>query len=159
MGIALASEGRRLFAGMSVEENLVLGAWTKRDKVKENIERVYTYFPQLKEKRKTLAGDLSGGQQQMLSIGRALMSEPKLLMIDELSLGLAPAVVDDLADTLRNINREEGISMILVEQEVSLALEISHRSYVFDLGEIVDEGTSEDLIKRDSIRRTYLSIL
>ena len=159
MGIALASEGRRLFAGMSVEENLILGAWTNRNKVEENLERVYTYFPQLKEKRKTLAGDLSGGQQQMLSIGRAIMSDPDLLMIDELSLGLAPAVVDDLAEILKRINREEGISMILVEQEVSLALEISHRSYVFDLGEIVDEGTSEELMKRDSIRRTYLSIL
>ncbi len=158
-GIALASEGRRLFLGMTVEENLLLGAWTKKERARENLERVYSYFPELYKKRKDLAGDLSGGQQQMLSIGRALMSEPKLLMIDELSLGLAPAVVDRLARILLRIREEEGISMIVVEQEVSLALDISDRAYVFDLGEIVDEGRSEELLRRDSIRRTYLSVL
>lgn len=158
-GIALAAEGRKLFLGMNVEENLILGGWTNRKRVKENLERVYTYFPQLKEKRKVLAGDLSGGQQQMLSIGRALMSKPKLLMIDELSLGLAPAVVDELAEILLSINQNEGISMLIVEQEVSLALQISERAYVFDLGEVVDEGTSEELRERDSIRRIYLSVI
>ncbi|MDQ7038222.1 MAG: ABC transporter ATP-binding protein [Aquificota bacterium] len=158
-GIALASEGRRLFLGMTVEENLILGAWTRKDRVKESLEKVYSYFPELYRKRKDLAGDLSGGQQQMLSIGRALMSGPKLLMIDELSLGLAPAVVERLAGILLRIREEEGISMIVVEQEVSLALEISDRAYVFDLGEIVDEGRSEDLLKRDTIRKTYLSVL
>ncbi len=159
MGIALAMEGRRLFLGMTVEENLLLGAWVKKEKAKENLEKVYEYFPQLKEKRRSLAGDLSGGQQQMLSIGRALMSEPKLLMIDELSLGLAPAVVDKLARSLTEIREKEDISILVVEQEVSLALEISDRAYVFDLGEVVDQGTSRELLKRDSIRRTYLSIL
>ncbi len=158
-GIALAAEGRKLFLGMSVEENLLLGSWIKRDKVRENLERVYEYFPQLREKRKTLAGDLSGGQQQMLSIGRALMSEPRLLMIDELSLGLAPAVVDRLAQIILSIREKEGISILVVEQEVSLALEISDRAYVFDLGTIVDEGSSEELLRRDSIRRTYLSLM
>ncbi|WP_457600471.1 ABC transporter ATP-binding protein [Hydrogenivirga sp.] len=158
-GISLAAEGRKLFLGMSVEENLFLGGWTRRSRVKENLSRVYSYFPELREKRNSLAGDLSGGQQQMLSIGRALMAEPKLLMIDELSLGLAPAVVDRLADILLNIRRKEGISMLLVEQEVSLALEISDRAYVFDLGEVVDEGSSQELMERDSIRRTYLSIV
>ncbi|EDP75125.1 ABC transporter ATP-binding protein [Hydrogenivirga sp. 128-5-R1-1] len=158
-GLALASEGRRLFLGMSVEENLIMGSWTKRSRVKENLDRVYSYFPELKGKRKDLAGDLSGGQQQMLSIGRALMSEPKLLMIDELSLGLAPAVVDRLAETLLSIREREKISMLIVEQEVSLALEVSNRAYVFDLGEVVDEGYSEELLERDSIRRTYLSVL
>jgi len=158
MGMALASEGRRLFLGMSVEENLLLGAWCRRDGAGERLERVYQYFPELKEKRKSLAGDLSGGQQQMLSIGRALMSVPRLLMIDELSLGLAPAVVERLSETLLRIREEEDISVLVVEQEVSLALEISDRAYVFDLGEIVDEGTSKDLIRRDSIRRTYLSL-
>ncbi len=157
-GISLAVEGRRLFLGMSVEENLILGAWTKRDKLKLNLERVYSYFPQLAEKRKALAGDLSGGQQQMLSIGRALMAEPKLLMIDELSLGLAPVVVEKLAEILLKIKAEEGISILVVEQEVSLALEISERAYIFDLGEVVEEGNSADLIKKDSIRRTYLSL-
>ncbi len=159
MGMALAAEGRRLFLGMSVEENLMMGSWTDRGRVKENLERVYTYFPELYEKRKDLAGDLSGGQQQMLSIGRALMSNPVLLMIDELSLGLAPAVVSRLAEILLRIREEEGISMIVVEQEVSLALEISDRAYVFDLGEVVDEGRSEDLLRRDSIKKTYLSVL
>ena len=159
MGIALTMEGRRLFLGMTVEENLLLGAWVKKEKAKENLEKVYEYFPQLKEKRRSLAGDLSGGQQQMLSIGRALMSEPKLLMIDELSLGLAPAVVDKLARSLTEIREKEDISILVVEQEVSLALEISDRAYVFDLGEVVDQGTSRELLKRDSIRRTYLSIL
>jgi branched-chain amino acid transport system ATP-binding protein len=158
-GIALAPEGKHLFLGMSVEENLILGAWTNRERRKENLHRVYSYFPQLEEKRKDLAGDLSGGQQQMLSIGKALMSEPKLLMIDELSLGLAPAVVDSLAEILVRINSEEGISMLIVEQEVSLALEISNRAYVFDLGNIVDSGMSKELIKRDSIRRTYMGLL
>ncbi|RLJ71240.1 amino acid/amide ABC transporter ATP-binding protein 2 (HAAT family) [Hydrogenivirga caldilitoris] len=158
-GLALAGEGRNLFLGMSVEENLVLGGWTKRPRVKENLERVYSYFPELKEKRKTLAGDLSGGQQQMLSIGRALMSQPKLLMIDELSLGLAPAIVDRLAQILLDIKEKEGLSILLVEQEVSLALEISRRAYVFDLGEVVDEGASKELMERDSIKRTYLSIV
>ncbi len=159
LGIALAAEGRKLFLGMTVEENLLLGAWVKKEKAKENLERVYSYFPELYEKRRELAGDLSGGQQQMLSIGRALMSEPKLLMIDELSLGLAPAVVDRLANILTRIREEEGISMLIVEQEVSLALDISDRAYVFDLGEVVDEGRSEDLLRRDSIRKTYLSVL
>ncbi len=158
-GIALAAEGRRLFLGMSVEENLLLGGWTNRKRVKENLERVYHYFPQLAEKRRALAGDLSGGQQQMLSIGRALMAEPRLLMIDELSLGLAPAVVDRLARILLTVKEQEGISMLVVEQEVSLALEISERAYVFDLGEVVDEGASGELLARDSIRRTYLSVL
>ena len=158
-GIALAAEGRRLFLGMSVEENLLLGGWIMRERVRENLERVYEYFPQLKEKRRTLAGDLSGGQQQMLSIGRALMSEPRLLMIDELSLGLAPAVVERLAEIILSIREREGISILVVEQEVSLALEISDRAYVFDLGTVVDEGSSEELLKRDSIRRTYLSLV
>ncbi len=158
-GIALAAEGRKLFLGMSVEENLLLGGWIRRDRVKENLERVYEYFPQLREKRRALAGDLSGGQQQMLSIGRALMSEPKLLMIDELSLGLAPAVVDRLAQIILSIREREGISILVVEQEVSLALEISDRAYVFDLGTIVDEGSSEELLRRDSIRKTYLSLM
>ena len=157
-GISLAAEGKHLFLGMSVEENLIVGAWLRRSRVKENLDKVYTYFPQLKEKRKSLAGDLSGGQQRMLSIGRALMGEPKLLMIDELSLGLAPAVVDKLAEILKSIRDNEGISMLLVEQEVTLALEVSERAYVFDLGRVVDEGTSEELIKKDSIRKAYLNI-
>jgi len=158
LGISLAAEGRRLFLGMSVEENLLLGGWVCKGSVRENLEKVYSYFPQLKEKRKTLAGDLSGGQQQMLSLGRALMSSPKLLLIDELSLGLAPVVVESLALSLRTVKEEEGLSILLVEQEVSLALEISDRAYVFDLGRVVDEGSSEDLLRRDSIRRTYLSL-
>ncbi|NPA41440.1 MAG: ABC transporter ATP-binding protein [Aquificae bacterium] len=157
-GIALAAEGRQLFLGMSVEENLLMGGWLRRKEIKDNLEKVYSYFPQLREKRKTLAGDLSGGQQQMLSIGRALMAKPKLLMIDELSLGLAPAVVDRLAEVLKSIRDKEGISILLVEQEVSLALDISERSYVFDLGEIVEEGPSPELKRRDSIRKTYLSV-
>jgi len=158
-GIALASEGRKLFLGMSVEENLILGGWTRRERVRENLEKVLSYFPELSEKRKALAGDLSGGQQQMLSIGRALMAEPKLLMIDELSLGLAPAVVDRLAHILRTVRDREGVAMLIVEQEVSLALDISERAYVFDLGEVVDEGSSAELLNRDAIRRTYLSVL
>ncbi len=157
-GIALAPEGKHLFLGMSVEENLILGGWTNRRRIVDNLERVYSYFPQLKEKRKHLAGDLSGGQQQMLSIGKALMSEPKLLMIDELSLGLAPAVVDGLARILMEVNRKEGISMLIVEQEVSLALEISNRAYVFDLGNVVDSGFSKELIERDSIRKAYMGL-
>lgn len=158
-GISLAAEGRRLFLGMSVEENLLLGGWGRRERVKENLQRVYEYFPQLWEKRRSLAGDLSGGQQQMLSIGRALMGEPKLLMIDELSLGLAPVVVEKLALTILSLREREGISVLLVEQEVSLALDISDRAYVFDLGTVVDEGDSQELLRRDSIRKAYLSLM
>ena len=156
LGISLAAEGRRLFLGMSVEENLLLGSWTDKGNVKENLDKVYTYLPELYEKRGYLAGDLSGGQQQMLSIGRALMSNTKLLMIDELSLGLAPSLVDRLAAKLLEIRDREKISMLIVEQEVSLALDVSDRAYVFDLGEVVDQGTSLELKERDSIRRTYL---
>lgn len=158
-GMALAPEGKHLFLGMSVEENLILGAWTNRERIGENLDRIYSYFPQLRDKRTHLAGDLSGGQQQMLSIGKALMSEPRLIMIDELSLGLAPAVVDSLAQILKEINEKEGISILVVEQEVSLALEISDRAYVFDLGNIVDSGYSEELLKRDSIRKTYMGLI
>ncbi len=157
-GISLAAEGKHLFLGMSVEENLLVGGWLRRDRVKENLEKVYSYFPQLGEKRNSLAGDLSGGQLRMLSIGRALMAEPRLLMIDELSLGLAPAVVDKLSRILISIRERERISLLIVEQEVSLALEISDRAYVFDLGTIVDEGPSEELLQKDSIRRAYLSV-
>jgi branched-chain amino acid transport system ATP-binding protein len=157
-GISLAIEGRKLFLGMTVEENLIVGAWVNKKRVSENLEKVYSYFPQLWEKRRSLAGDLSGGQQQMLSIGRALMSSPTFLMIDELSLGLAPKVVDTLAEILIKIKEEEKISMLIVEQEVSLALDISQRAYVFDFGEVVDEGASPELMERDSIRRAYLSL-
>jgi branched-chain amino acid transport system ATP-binding protein len=130
MGLSFASDMRNLFLSMSVEENLILGAYTKKEKVKEMLERVYHYFPELADVRKKLAGELSGGFQRMLSIGRALMSAPKLLMIDELSLGLSPKMAERLGSALLSINRETGIAMLLVEQEIYLAGEVCSRGYV-----------------------------
>jgi branched-chain amino acid transport system ATP-binding protein len=156
MGISFASDMRNLFLSMSVEENLILGAYTKKEKVKEMLERVYHFFPELADARKKLAGELSGGFQRMLSIGRALMSAPKLLMIDELSLGLSPKMAERLGSALLSINRETGIAMLLVEQEIYLAGELCNRGYVLDLGRVVAHGEVKKLLEEDVVRKVYM---
>jgi branched-chain amino acid transport system ATP-binding protein len=159
-GLAMVPEGRRLFAGLSILENLRLGAYARRDgaAARRELERVFGYFPELAEIRERLAGNLSGGQQQMCAIGRALMSRPKLLMVDELSLGLAPVVVDRLAATLARINAEDGITMLLVEQDVELAFDLAASAYVLETGRIVASGPSAVLREREDIRDAFLGI-
>ncbi|MFW7341006.1 ABC transporter ATP-binding protein [Pollutimonas sp. H1-120] len=156
-GLALAPEGRRLFPGLSVFENLRLGAYTTRDRQtwKESLERVYSYFPRVHERRNQLAGSLSGGEQQMVAIGRALMSRPKVLLLDEPSLGLAPKIIIDMAKIVREINTA-GITVVIVEQNARLALRLSSYGYVLDTGRLVSEGTSETLLNDDQIKNAYL---
>lgn len=161
MGIGYAPEGRHLFFGLTVEDNLLMGAFQRKvdgKTLKEDLEFVYNLFKPLKGYRKKYAGNLSGGEQQMCAIGRALMSKPTLLIIDELSLGLAPVVVDDLTETIIKLRDEEGITILIVEQDVQVALDIADRGYVFESGSIVMEGDSESLSKNKHIKTAYLGI-
>lgn len=151
--VAQVPEGRQLFADMSVEDNLRLGAWTRRDR---SPGRVLQLFPPLAALRKRVAGTLSGGEQQMVAVGRALMAEPDLLAVDELSLGLAPMVVDDLAEHLARLNRERGMAVLLVEQNARLALELCPRAYVLEAGRIALSGTASELEHSAAVRAAYL---
>jgi len=157
LGIALVPEGRRLFTGMSVRENLELGAYRGAAKAgrARSMERVLALFPVLGEKLGLAAGTLSGGQQQMLAIGRALMARPKLLLLDEPSLGLAPAIVVEMFRILREVNRG-GVAVLLVEQNVAMALDLASRAYVLEEGRIVAQGAPRELSSREEIRRAYL---
>ncbi|HOJ51486.1 MAG TPA: ABC transporter ATP-binding protein [Syntrophales bacterium] len=160
LGITQCPEGRRLFPDMSVYKNLLVGAYVfRRDKARINrlLETVFQIFPILQERKEQMAGTLSGGEQQMLAIGRALMSEPKLLMLDEMSLGLAPKVVENLFRTIKKI-KERGITIILVEQNAAKALATSDRVYVMESGKIAVAGLSRDLLKDPKIRSAYLGI-
>jgi branched-chain amino acid transport system ATP-binding protein len=159
-GLALVPEGRRLFKGLSVLENLLIGAYARedRDRIEQDIDKVTGYMPDLKPIMGRLAGDLSGGQQQMCAIGRALMARPRVLLVDEMSLGLAPVVVDRLADMLQRINRESAISILVVEQDVELSLSISQTAYVLETGRIVACGSSKELRERDDIKAAYLGL-
>jgi len=151
-------EGRQLFDQMSVEENLLMGAYrTDRAKIAADLERVYGLLPTLKERRRQLAGSLSGGEQQMCAIARGLMAAPLLLMVDEMSLGLAPVVVDLLLDALEEI-RKEGITVLLVEQDVFSAFHVADRGYVLETGKIVRVGTARELLEDPEVRRAYLGI-
>jgi branched-chain amino acid transport system ATP-binding protein len=156
-GVVLVPEGRRLFATMTVLENLVLGAFTARARAKqeETLERVYGIFPILAERREQAAGTLSGGQQQMLAIGRALMSKPRLLLLDEPSLGLAPLVVSSIFEVLRQVS-EDGVTLLLAEQNARMALGLADRAYILEQGRVAGEGTGREMLESDHVRRAYL---
>lgn len=157
IGLAQCPEGRALFADMTVKDNLMLGAFLRKNKqeILYDLERVYGYFPRLKERVKQVAGSMSGGEQQMLAIGRALMSRPALLMMDEPSLGLSPLLVEELFTIIKDINKE-GISVLLVEQNVVASLEVAHRGYVIETGRVKFSGKKQELINNDEIRKAYL---
>ena len=157
MGIALSPEGRRILPHLTAEENLRLGAWTRNDAagVEEDLEHVFTLFPRLRERRRQKGGTLSGGEQQMLSVGRALMSRPNLLMLDEPSLGLAPILVEEVFDIIRAINAQ-GRTILLVEQNAWAALKIAHRAYVLEVGAVALSGTGEELLNDARVRSAYL---
>ncbi|SJZ51937.1 ABC transporter ATP-binding protein [Anaerorhabdus furcosa] len=157
MGLAQVPERRRVFAEQTVEENLELGAFTRKDKegIAKDLEMIYTRFPRLKERRKQLAGTLSGGEQQMLAMGRALMAKPKILLLDEPSMGLAPLLVKEIFSIIEDINNQ-GTTVLLVEQNAKMALGIADRAYVLETGEIVLTGTGEELASSDAIKKAYL---
>ena len=157
MGIIQVPEGRHVFADMTVEENLNMGAYIIKNKAsaKQSKERVYDLFPRLKERRKQLAGTMSGGEQQMLAIGRALMAEPDVLMLDEPSMGLAPIMVESVFEKIEEINKQ-GTTILLVEQNAFTALQISDRGYVIETGHVTITGTGEELIHDDRVRKAYL---
>jgi branched-chain amino acid transport system ATP-binding protein len=158
MGIAHVPEGRGTFSAQTVEENLHIGAMSRRDRagIAADVERIYEYFPRLKERRQQQAGTLSGGEQQMLAVGRALMLRPKLMLLDEPSFGLAPRIVQELFDILRKLNRGEGVSMLLVEQNASIALDLADHVYLLETGQMVMSGPTETIRADEDIRRAYL---
>ena len=157
MGISQVPEGRRIFQELTVAENLKMGAYTRRDKKEneETLERMYKRFPILKDRAKQIAGTLSGGEQQMLAMSRALMSHPKLLLLDEPSMGLSPLYVNTIFDMIKKVN-EEGTTVLLVEQNAKKALTIADRAYVLETGMMITEGTGHDLLEDDSIKKAYL---
>jgi branched-chain amino acid transport system ATP-binding protein len=157
-GIAHVPDGRGTFVNLSTEENLRLGAYTRRDKdgVEADLERVFGYFPRLKERREQQAGTLSGGEQQMLAVSRALMLRPRLMLLDEPSFGLAPLIVRELFEILRTVNQKEKVSMLVVEQNAAMALELADHAYLIETGRVVLSGTSQDIRQNDAVRRSYL---
>lgn len=159
-GISMIPEGRQLYSGMTVEDNLLMGAYTRKDKeaIRRDLQWVYGIFPILEERHDQLAGTLSGGESQMCAIGRGLMSDPHLLLVDELSLGLAPVVVDLLTQILTRIHREKNLTLLLVDQDVQTALQISKRGYVIDNGRVLLEGESEMLKNDPEIKKAYLGL-
>lgn len=155
-GISHVPEGRRIFQGMTVEENLQMGAFVaKPDRIAHNLEYVYEQFPRLKERTRQIAGTLSGGEQQMLAMGRALMSDPRLLMLDEPSMGLAPILVDQIFEIIVNLNKA-GTTILLVEQNAQMALSVADRAYVIETGRITLSGTGEELAKSEEVKKAYL---
>ncbi len=157
MGLSQVPEGRRVFAQMSVLENLEMGAYTRKNaaEMKQDLEMVFGHFPRLKERTKQLAGTLSGGEQQMLAMGRALMSHPDLLMLDEPSMGLSPILVQEIFAIIQEVNKS-GTTILLVEQNAHMALSIAHRAYVLETGRIVMEGDAKALLTNDDVRKAYL---
>ena len=157
-GIAMVPEGRRVFPFMSIKDNLMMGAFTRTNKgeIQDTLDSILIRFPRLKERYSQAAGTLSGGEQQMMVIGRALMAKPKLLLLDEPSLGIAPKLVQDIARSIVAINRDEGVSVLLVEQNSRMALSLSHRAYALATGKVVIEGNSKELLHDDRIKAAYL---
>ena len=155
-GVSLVPEGREVFPYLTIEENLRLGGFTRKGALAADLDLVYSYFPILKERRKQAAGFLSGGQQQMLAIGRGLMAEPKLLMLDEPSLGLSPLLTQEIFGIIARLNADEGVTMLLVEQNAHIALETAHRGYVLEQGRIVMTGACSDLAASEDIQEFYL---
>jgi branched-chain amino acid transport system ATP-binding protein len=158
LGVAHVPDGRGTFLDLTTEENLRIGAYTRKDRraVAQDLERMFTYFPRLKERRRQQAGTLSGGEQQMLAVSRALMLRPRLLLLDEPSFGLAPMVVQDIFSIMRGINADEGVSVLLVEQNAALALELADRAYVLETGQVVLAGSAAEVRSNESVRRAYL---
>lgn len=156
-GISQVPEGRRVFPTMTVVENLEMGAYLRRDKkaILADMDMVYARFPRLKERRRQLAGTLSGGEQQMLAIGRALMARPELMLMDEPSMGLAPLLVKEIFSIIKDIN-EQGTTILLVEQNANMALSIAHKAFVIETGEIVLQGSAEQLLKSEDVKKAYL---
>ena len=155
-GLALVPEGRQIFLQMSVEENLEMGAFTRpSSEFDDGIADVYQRFPRLKERRRQVAGTLSGGEQQMLAVGRALMSKPRLLMLDEPSMGLAPILVEQIFDIIQELN-QHGTTILLVEQNAQMALSVAHRGYVLETGKIVTTGSGEELLEDEAVKKAYL---
>lgn len=159
IGIAQCIEGRRIFSQLSVRENLMMGAYLCHDnaKIKRNLEYVFTLFPRLLEREKQMGGTLSGGEQQMLAVGRALMQDPKLLMMDEPSLGLAPLLIEEVFRAIKKI-KEDGLPILLVEQNSKAALQVANRGYVLEVGELVLEDTAENLLHNEAIKKSYLGM-
>ena len=156
LGLAQVPEGRRVFLGMDVEENLEMGAYTQPNStIKDSMEMVFERFPRLKERRRQVAGTLSGGEQQMLAMGRAMMSKPKLLMLDEPSMGLAPILVEEIFDIIKTLN-QAGTTILLVEQNAQMALSIADRGYVLETGQVVLADEAKNLLHNDSVRKAYL---
>lgn len=157
LGISQVPEGRRVFSTMTVLENLEMGAYLRNDKkgIQQDLENVFTRFPRLKERRKQLAGTLSGGEQQMLAIGRALMARPELLLMDEPSMGLAPLLVKEIFEIIKDIN-DKGTTILLVEQNAHMALSIADKAYVIETGQIVLEGSARDLMNSEQVKKAYL---
>lgn len=158
MGVSHAPEGRQIFTELTVMENLRLGAYTRNDgkEIRQDLEKVFSYFPVLGERRKQEAGTLSGGEQQMLCIGRALMAKPKMLLLDEPSLGLAPMLVREIFDIIKAVNEQDGITVLLVEQNANMALGVAQYGYVLETGEVALHETAENLRRDESVRRAYL---
>jgi len=158
LGIAHVPQGRGTFVRQTVEENLQIGAMTRRNhaEIAADIERVYGYFPRLRERRRQQAGTLSGGEQQMLAVGRAMMLRPRLMLLDEPSFGLAPLIVQELFDILRTLNREQNVSILLVEQNASLALDLADHAYLIETGRLVIKGPARDIREDETVRRSYL---
>ena len=154
-GLAHVPEGRRIFLRMTVQENLEMGAFTRKDDISDTLENIYERFPRLKERRKQIAGTLSGGEQQMLAMGRGLMIHPKLLMLDEPSMGLAPILVEQIFDIIRELHKS-GTTILLVEQNAGMALSVADRAYVLETGKITLSGTGEDLANSEQVKEAYL---